>query len=127
MKGGLYNPTLIRSNVTIINRDLGDASGDVSYTGIGFKPRLVRFTAMLDGSTLTGSIGADDGTNHNCVEIYVTGQLFIQAAKSIYVETGTPATQSAIVKSFDTDGFTLTWTKTGASAGNISIIAECIR
>jgi hypothetical protein len=41
--------------------------------------------------------------------------------------TGTKA-QSAVLKTFDTDGFTLTWTRTGASsAGNIDFAAFCVR
>jgi len=102
------------------SRDTSAAGADVAYTGVGFKPKGIIFmalqnsademsigfdtkvalSAMYDGNALSANVWANAGTTI-----------------SIYPLEGSSTVQSAIVKTFDADGFTLTWTKTGSPTG----------
>jgi len=101
------------------------ATGDVEYTGVGFMPAVVLFWAHgadpnetsighggVVGATSAGHLGTNDGVaNSNwLLNSGVIGQ-YEAAGKS----------QAAVIKSLDADGFTLTWTRTGATkAGTIT-------
>lgn len=95
-------------------------SGDVSYTGVGFRPGAVLLVATIGGN---GSIGISDGTNHKAL----SPDLGLSSSFCIRCGTAGPVGQDAIVASMDDDGFTLTWTKQGApAAGTITVIAVCV-
>jgi len=98
-------------------RAMGAASGDVAYTGVGFKPTAIIFLASL--ANKGWSVGFDDGTVHCALFSYGTGPVLftLVATSSIYVvEDATPKSQGAIVKTLDADGFTLTWAIEGTPA-----------
>jgi len=106
------------------------ASGDVAYTGVGFKPSYIIFIVNLPDSA-TGSIGFDNGTAHVCIanEHLSSANLWYSTQSySIYQIFSTTQLQAAVVKTCDADGFTLTWTK-GGSPGSATIngYALCIR
>ena len=94
-------------------RAMTAASGDVSYTGYGFKPSVL-FLLAGKGSTKIWSIGIAFWTS----SIVLAGQGGISADR-IYTASGYLCTlwetdskyQLATIKSMDADGFTLTWTK----------------
>lgn len=116
----------------VFTRDMTAASGDVSYTGIGFIPTFITIVAGAEGSA-AASWGAYDGTTQNCIrQIPVTDASGLahmeQAATIIHLKPSTAANQqTAIVKTFDADGFTLTWTKTGTPTGTANLMAICYR
>jgi hypothetical protein len=109
-------------------RDQTAVSGDVPYTGVGFKPTHIIFL-MAPGvvdNTHYSSYGFDDGTNHFCTisRAAVNTQV---GNKSIFTGNGA-SDQCAIVKTFDPDGFTLTWTKDGTPpAGTMNIYYMAFR
>lgn len=103
-----------------ITRDMTAASGDVSYTGVGFAPKCLIVFAFIDGSSLTshgtssglsnyGSYKTGDGTVQNTVNRLI--QAMLDGANYQY----------ATIKSLDADGFTLSWVKGGAPTGTLIV------
>jgi len=103
-------------------RDASLASGDVSYTGVGFKPSAIIFLAQLSNTSI--SVGVDDATTHLCLLDYSAGVYsYTTASVNICVSAGYSA--GGVVKSMDSDGFTITWTKyaTPTGTGTITYLA----
>jgi hypothetical protein len=100
-----------------------DATGaptDVAYTGVGFKPKAIIFISSLMAASF--SVGLDDGTSSASSFGYGTSATFgISSCCIELIETGVK-TQKATVKTMDADGFTLTWTRTGATASATATI-----
>jgi len=104
-------------------RNAADASGDVSYTGFAFQPDDIE---ILGGITGTGafSIGFSDGTLNYCSNLNDNGDIgecAMRTTNCLYINTGAGSAQSAIVKTMDSAGFTLTWTKGGSPTGTLVI------
>lgn len=111
---------------------MATASGNVSYTGIGFRPKAVLFLAnVINGAVNASSKGFDDGTSRFCLVEYTTtganAAFSVILTNSIYLfdDAGTANVAKAVVNSFDVDGFTLAWTKvnTPGSTANIGFLA----
>ena len=104
------------------------ASGDQAITGAGFKPSAA--LVMAEGSTgKEVSIGIMDASLDNCLCLYenVSGTAgdWVIAAEPISMYEAAGKYQLAVWKSFDADGMTITWTRTGVTAGgtiNLSIL-----
>lgn len=97
-------------------REMDAVSGDVSYTGVGFTPTAAIFFAAV--GTECVSFGGSDGTDDGCSFTYDSSpSLYSYAANCIYLWQAAGKNQKAVVKTFDSDGLTLTWTRTGATAG----------
>lgn len=113
--------------VGTFTRDLSAAGAptDVAYAGAGFKPSAVYFVYGLDSYTL-GS-GFDNATVHYSMNHIYSGAVLGSGSFSIFINTASNTVQTAIVKSFDTDGFTLTWTKTGSPTGTANIYYMALR
>lgn len=98
-------------------RDMTAASGNVAYTGVGFRPKAIIAFTEKDNATLnflswgfaTASL---QGVANSVVATAGTTQQ-IGSIMAIY-ESSTQA-QNANLVSFDEDGFTLGWTKSAAS------------
>lgn len=101
-------------------------SGNQSVTGVGFQPKaLILFGTNVDGLTTTASqiIGMTDGTNEarlharsehssaisNGALGHSTSQIF-----GFVDANGGSAGRNASFSSFDSDGFTITWSASGA-------------
>jgi hypothetical protein len=72
----------------------------------------------------------DDGTTHYCLEAVVVGAapVLSGAAKLVAIWQDGTHVQDAYVKSFDANGFTLTWAKTGDGVtGDIQIYIAAFR
>ena len=108
------------SKLGTFTRDVATVSGDVSYTGVGFKPSVVILMSTIDATSRV-SIGLDDGTTHYCVYGYYTsaGEWRMSAADSIRTYLDESNYHTGKVKTMDADGFTVTWTKTGILTGNL--------
>jgi hypothetical protein len=112
--------------ILTVTRNMTAASGNVSTTGAGFTPRQVMFFAGV-ASNKTASWGSDDGTSQVCTNQLYTEDMSSNTSSSIDLETASGARQEAVVNSLDSDGFTLTWTKTGSPTGTATIIAICFK
>ena len=100
------------------NYIIDTASANQVITGVGFQPTALWIFAGADrGISPPPVFGGSDGTTHgNVASIHPTASYLWDAntANLIDIETSAGNTATAIVASFDSDGFTLTWTKTGS-------------
>jgi hypothetical protein len=117
------------TGVKIINstRSSTAANGNVAYTGVGFKPSLVLALMSSSGALGRWSIGGMDGTTSYSLYTNELGNTQTIATYAGAV-TASGGSQLAAYSSFDVDGFTITWTKTGAPAADTySLIFICFR
>lgn len=97
-------------------RDLTAGSGNVAYTGYGFRPTGLIITA--DRTTTAMSIGSSEpalAQQAMIIKVNVTPD--IKDGNIVWVEQAAGDYQQAVVSSYDVDGFTLTWTKQGNPTG----------
>lgn len=103
--------------------DLSADSADVAYTGIGFKPSVVMFFLSPPSSSAFqyASWGFSDGTSHLGLSYSSQLSSFIPLSdigtSCIGVHLGSGIYKTAVIKTMDTDGFTLTWVTTGSMTG----------
>lgn len=99
-------------------RVLSVGSGDVSYTGVGFKPSAI----ILIGIHLTVSISIGFGTVDGNIYMKYIDSEGSTGSTNYIVNLGSFSHMNyASLKSFDSDGFTLTWTKTGSPTGTVPV------
>lgn len=114
-----------QSKLIASTRDLTAASGNVAYTGAGFKPRaLVAFGAVNFSIASFGM--ADVGLTNRAVHSTGGGPNFYFSTALILFETVSNNYQTAQINSYDTDGFTLAWTKTNTPTGTANFSVLCL-
>lgn len=93
-------------------------TGDQAMTGAGFTPRFAIIIGVVTSTKLI-SIGATDGTNHACFFQEAAGSTWLPSTSIVLAaRTSTGVTEAqAIYKTFDSDGMTITWSKTGSPTG----------
>ena len=115
----LNNPSefILSSKVKIQSRTGAAGTGDVSYTGYGFKPKAL-IALSGEGNKVKSSGLADEELHSVCVR-QVGGQdnLTVSSINLINMDFDGSNKQTAVLKSLDDDGFTLTWTKGGDGCG----------
>jgi hypothetical protein len=106
-------------------RDMTAATGTAVITGVGFTPVAIAFFAVVAGSDMKlSSWGFTDLTSHMSIYVYdnsgnKTGLL---NTSCITAYDGVANAQTATVSTVGSDGFTISWTKSGTpSAGTLSI------
>jgi len=112
------------SGIAILSssRDLSLASGDVAYTGLGFRPSVILFISV------TGSVaGFAVGLDRQAARFAVDAAGNYTTAYSIQCIASSGNYQGAFIKSMDANGYTLTWAKTGSPSGTGRILALAIR
>lgn len=110
--------------VGTLTRDMTASSGDVAYTGVGFVPKAIIFCGAKASSASGFSMymGLSDGSTETTLQQNADAPtqpyIYSTSTHSISMfESGTQY-QIATTKSFDADGFTLTWTKGGTPSAN---------
>ena len=120
----------LSSKTKLFTRDIAGANGDVSYTGIGFIPTSIIFSYMTTDGKCVGT-GMVDSVKAmvSYFSAQQAGYLSGDSAsdKCIYFSNQSGTNQQALLKTYDADGFTLTWNKVGTPTGTGSIIAMCFR
>lgn len=116
------SPQVIKTKLLSHARAMDAASGDVSYTGYGFKPNaLIIVASKTSGTWFSVGLG-DKFLAENCLYWFEPAGIVSSVSTVIIIglfSFGTGEGQSAVVKTLDSDGFTLTWTKVGTpAAGN---------
>ena len=112
-------------------RDTSTASGTQAITGVGFKPVSIQFLmANASGADNAASIGFTTPVGSaKCLNTPDTGDTAgVWQANSnviVYVESNT-ARYGGTLESYDIDGFTITWTKTGLPTATIDCSALCL-
>jgi hypothetical protein len=101
-------------------RDSVAATGVVAITGVGFRPNSLH-TFGEEAVNDVFSHGLFDGTNQNCVYEVGSGVYAHNSTSAFHYEPSSGNHQDGIVTSFDADGFTISWTKTGSPTGNARI------
>lgn len=121
--------TRLASKVLASTRDMTAASGDVAYTGVGFTPTsIMAIAAIATGSTVASWGFADSAKTAKAINTYVTATFDAEGSYLILLfQTNTSTFQYATVKSFDADGFTLTWTKAGSPTGTAVLQFLCFQ
>ena len=119
---------VVVSKIKAETRDMTAASGDVAYTGYGFAPKgLIIYSIYGTSGTRTSFGFGDSSLAETCLWTGATGGSFTLSTTTI-IELWESAgvTQSAVLKTLDAAGFTLTWTKAGspgAATANLLVFA----
>lgn len=122
------NPPIyvLQTKVVYLTRDLAAASGDVATTGIGFRPITMLAVACVPAFPKSSWGFSDLFRDEHCLYIQATDYFQVSSTSLIRIGT-TTASQNAVVKSYDPDGFTLTWTKILTPTGIVNICILCLR
>jgi len=116
----------LQSKLITLTRDLAAAPGDVAYTSVGFQPTALIILGALFGTDYW-SIGVSDKFKGNrSIYNLVDSHIFGHSAYVVVLGSSV-SNQAALVKSYDADGFTLTWTKNGTPGGLATIYVMCLR
>lgn len=114
---GLVSSKFIRG----ITRDAAATNGDVSYTNFGFKPTALIIRALVNGTQNASWGNSDSAKNQGCLYNYLGTSWSNDASYIIILYTSAGNVAVALLKSYDSDGFTLTWTKlAGVPTGTIT-------
>lgn len=113
------------NNITIssFTRDMSTASGIQAITGVGFQPRAVIFLGVNDNAS-PWSVGLDNGSTSQSIRnehgaTADTSGIDAEDAISLVVSGG--AQYEGNISALGTDGFTITWLKTGSPTGDATI------
>lgn len=123
-QGAVLNDGSVDTFVGVFNRDTSLASGTQAVTGVGFQPKSVVFitgTGAVAG-VMSWGFGADDGNadrswadnNNNTASGYSSSD-----TNCINALFGGGASYAGNIQSYDADGFTISWTKTGSPTATI--------
>ena len=108
----------------IFTHDLSSTTPTV-ITSVGFKPSSIHFMAIEASAVGVFSLGYVD-SSLNQTTIY---DKYVEIANTythnntgvILSLVGVSTQNAAVVASYDTNGFTLTWTKSGSPTGNVAV------
>jgi hypothetical protein len=105
---GIYVGTFTRA------MDATGAPTDVSYTGLPFKPSALIIFSSLGNASL--SAGIADSSHSYVQSVYGGATTYYDPNDSncIWIIEQSGKEQKASLKTFDSNGFTLTWTKVGS-------------
>ena len=118
--GGIYK-------LVTTTRDNTAATGTVAYTGVGFKPTFLFLIAVVD-STTKWCMGFDDGTTSKGIGGIGDATNTQDNGSNFYaIRNSAGNNQVAVVSTFDSDGFTLSYTKNGSPTGTSSIYIFAFR
>ena len=104
------------------SRDSATATGTQAITGFGFKPSGVLVFANVNTTTEMSISAADSsaaGGSYN--QHPATNYIWNTAGTLVYVYEATGKAYSGSLNSFDADGLTISWTKTGDKVGTIQL------
>lgn len=117
----------MRTKAITGTRLLSAASGNVSYTGVGFRPRKVTVYSSISG-TLAQSTAQGSATESVCRFVESANPAGILANYlAVIKEYSTPTNyQLATQVSLDADGITIAWTKAGSgtATGDLAFFFE---
>lgn len=114
------NQTTTRRFVGSFTYDVSSANGTVAYTGVGFTPSYVTFTACL-ASAQSKADGMDSNTSQGSSGAYASN--FVGSTTySILGYTDGSNWVGGAISAFTSDGFNVTYTKTGSPSGTMSVV-----
>lgn len=103
--------------------DLSAATGTQAVTGVGFQPKAIILLASILGGHSWGSIGFTTSASSNrSFEFDFSGlAVLIQPNFASIVRTASGNYKTGALSTFDSDGFTLSFTKVGTPTGTQTI------
>jgi hypothetical protein len=114
-------------NFISFTRVASAVDGNVSYTGMGFKPSALIALSLIN-STNSQCIGFANSARASIGNLYVGSAGWLITASSLISSVGpTLNYEDCSVASYDADGFTLTWHKNGSPTGTIAVYVLGIR
>ncbi len=119
----LTNPMVYgdtRHKVGSLTRVMNAASGNVSYTGVGFKPTAITFYGTYAGNGW--SVGISDVTTNGSIAVFGTTILDALPNCIYLTQVAGAFYQKAVIASFNSDGFTLTWTYAGTGTTDTATV-----
>lgn len=120
----------LKSKQLAYTRDLTVATGSVAYTGMGFQPTSCIGSGQVAGGGFTNytSLGSiADSSRSPSTTYYATTAKFSNSFFFAFADATETNYQLASIASYDADGFTLSWTKTGTPTGTASFTLTCFR
>ena len=112
----------VTTKIGTLTRIMSAVNEDVAQTGLGFTPSAIIFAGVARGgqeaTTMFCTLSSMQGITRT-TSWYATNNL------EIYPVAGGRC--NAVLKSFDADGFTLTWSKTGSPTGFFDVIYLAFR
>lgn len=121
-----YTSNTLSSKLIYSTRANDAISGDVSYTGVGFTPTKISSKFNIQGNVNNGTGFSDSSRTSGCLYTQYTGGLTDSLGFLVCLYTGSGADQEGVVKSYDADGFTLTWTRNASPpSGTIRMYFLC--
>lgn len=106
-------------------RDMTTATGTQAVTGVGFQPSAIAFLAVQNNATGNMSAGWSAGSSDNqgIIDRHVEGAdtWTSSTLHCIQSNQGASVNYQGKIDSFDSDGFTISWTKQGATTGTLTI------
>lgn len=124
--GTAWVKTPVSSTSVTFTRDMTTATGTQAVTGVGFTPTAIIFVYAISGTTQEGVGFADSsktGRNRN----YLTPTGWFVGPQAIAASTSSGNYQIGDVSTYDSDGFTISWTKAGSPTGTLTVHALCFR
>lgn len=112
-------------------RDTSLASGTQAITGVGFAPKAVIIIAAESNIAGEVSVGFDTGIGGQdfCVTDYsnITAGAWYLVEDSIYDASSAGGSYAGTISTLGSDGFTVTWTKSGSPTGTLTIAYLALR
>ena len=104
-------------------RNSATATGTENITTAGFKPSAVIFLTWISGTDIAASIGVDDGSTALGLYVYTASPtLWNGTTKSIvYADDAASKVYTGEVSAWLSNGFTVSWIKTGLPTGVLNV------
>jgi len=113
----------ISSQIVNVNYDISTANGNLAITGVGFSPQtVISYQTMSNTPKWSFGMGTRPDNDYHCtVNNYLNNaDNAAEEAHLVSVYTSAnPDRAQANIGSWDSDGITLAWTKTGSPTGTI--------
>jgi hypothetical protein len=116
-------------------RDMTTGNGTQAVTGVGFTSKRVFFTARVTSDYAQHSEGVEDWPTGGSDTRFMwydasnetSGVWSTDTANSILIMPSAPTAYRGKITTMGSDGFTITWVRTGAPSGTMNIRAYCER
>jgi|TARA_R110002110_G_scaffold341442_1_gene551621 hypothetical protein len=104
----------VLSQIVVASRTAAAGAGDQAITGAGFTPTRLICVSYEGGAAAGGWGFADDDLDEYVIFYRSSSTAFSYNAYLINIGSDASNAMTAVVKTYDADGLTLTWSKSGS-------------
>lgn len=122
----LPSATTVTSKTGSFTRSAG-TTGTQAITGVGFSPKDLEFICGNTSNVSSWGFDTGGGASTSYSMANVANNMSLVTGDSIYLDQGAGNQFYAMVTSLDSDGFTLTWSKSGTPSGTASCAYKAIK